>query len=126
MSKRKSRVNRKESGAISTLALFTVLMFLAILMGSYLITSTLLKSQMKSNLRIEQIYGQEVDKVDEIYEELAKTKNKDLARLYSDIGTLYKEKEISGCDNAIFSINDTVFESSVFKLFINLSLAGVL
>ncbi len=83
MSKRKSRVNRKESGAISTLALFTVLMFLAILMGSYLITSTLLKSQMKSNLRIEQIYGQEVDKVDEIYEELA------LPRVANSKGTYF-------------------------------------
>ena len=40
---------REEKGSISTLALFTVLMFLAILMGVYLITTALLQSQTKSN-----------------------------------------------------------------------------
>ncbi len=65
----KKKLVKQEKGAISTLVLFTVLVFLAILMGSYLITTTLLKSQLKSNMRIAQIYGEDVDNVDEIYNE---------------------------------------------------------
>ena len=60
-------IKNNEKGAISTLVLFTILMFIVILMGSFLSITTMQKAQLKSDIRIQEIYGQEVDKVDEIY-----------------------------------------------------------
>jgi len=61
-----------EKGAISTLVLFTVLIFVIILMGAYMIVTTNQKSQLKSDMRIKDIYQEDVKKVDEIYNELTK------------------------------------------------------
>ena len=64
------KVIRKENGAISTLVLFTVLVFVVILMGSYLSVTSLEKSQLKSDEKIQEIYGKGVTQVDLIYDEL--------------------------------------------------------
>ena len=60
---------KKEKGAISTLVLFTVLLFAAILMGSYLVVTGLQKSQLKSDIRIQDIYLKQINNIDEIYEQ---------------------------------------------------------
>ena len=61
---------KKENGAISTLVLFTVLLFVVILMGTYLVVTSLEKSQLKSDIRIQEVYGQDVNQVEEIYNEI--------------------------------------------------------
>ena len=61
---------KKEKGAISTLVLFTVIMFITILMGVYFSITTKQKSQIKSDMRIKEIYGQDVERVDEVYNEI--------------------------------------------------------
>lgn len=66
----KRYIIKEEKGAISTLVLFTILMFIVILMGTYLVITTMQKSQLKSDLRIQEIYGEQVNRVDEIYEEI--------------------------------------------------------
>ena len=60
----------KENGAVSTLVLFTVLVFVAILSGSFMIVTSLQKSQLQSDLRIQDIYRKDVNNADEIYEKL--------------------------------------------------------
>ena len=62
-----NNIKNKERGAISTLVLFTILMFIVILMGTYLAITTMQKSQLKSDLRIQEIYKSDVDRVDEVY-----------------------------------------------------------
>lgn len=66
---------KQETGAISTLVLFTILMFILILMGVYLTITTMQKSQLKSDMRIMQIYQEDVDRVNEIYNNLIKENN---------------------------------------------------
>lgn len=61
---------KNEKGAVSTLVLFTVLMFSVILTGIYMIITTRQKAQLKSDLRIQQIYKEEVDRADELYNEV--------------------------------------------------------
>ena len=61
------RYIKEERGAISTLVLFTILMFVVILMGVYLTITTLEKAQLKSDKRVQDIYGEDVERVDELY-----------------------------------------------------------
>lgn len=63
-------IKNKERGSISTLVLFTILMFIVILMGTYLTITVMHESQLKSDKRIKDIYAEQVDRVDEIYDEL--------------------------------------------------------
>lgn len=58
---------KKDNGAVSTLVLFTVLIFTVILMGAYLLITTMQKSQLKSDLRIQQIYQEDINDIDNIY-----------------------------------------------------------
>lgn len=58
---------KEEKGSISTLVLFTILMFITILIGVYFSIITLQKSQLKSSMRIKDIYSADIEKVDEIY-----------------------------------------------------------
>ena len=54
---------KNEKGSASTLVLFTVLMFVVILMGTYMTITTMRKAQLKSDIRIQQIYGEEVKRI---------------------------------------------------------------
>ena len=63
--------NENEKGAISTLVLFTVLMMTAILMAVYVGVSSKTKSQLKSDIRLQEIYGAQANTIDSIYEEQA-------------------------------------------------------
>lgn len=61
---------KEERAAASALVLFTVLMFVLILMGTYIGITTVQKAQLKSDLRIQAIYKEEVNQADTIYNEL--------------------------------------------------------
>jgi len=61
---------KEEKAAVTLLVFVTVLTFVAILMGAYLTVTTLRKSQLESDIRIQEIYGKDVNRVDEIYQEL--------------------------------------------------------
>lgn len=70
------KIKKQQTGAISTLVLFTIFMFLVILMGVFLSVTKMQESQLKSDMRIQEIYKEEVNNVDEIYNELiSKQKN---------------------------------------------------
>ena len=67
----RSIINLKaEKGAVSALVLFTVLMFVVILMGVYLTITAKQKAQIKSDMRIEQIYAQDVNNIDNVYSKI--------------------------------------------------------
>ena len=66
----KKNIIKEEKGAISTLVLFTILIFIAILMGTYMLVAINQKSQLKSDMRIQDIYGEDVERVNELYNEI--------------------------------------------------------
>lgn len=60
---------KRENGAVSTLVLITVLTFVALLSGAFITVTTMRETQLKSDKRIQEIYGQDVSMINEIYEE---------------------------------------------------------
>ena len=60
---------KKENGAISTLVLFTVLMFVVILLRVFYAINAKQKSQLEADLRIQDLYGADVERVDYLYDE---------------------------------------------------------
>lgn len=56
-----------EKGAVSVLIAITVLTFTTVLLGTFLTVSTLRESQLKSDKRIQDIYGKDVNEIDDIY-----------------------------------------------------------
>lgn len=75
---RKNRKTQKyniteEKGAIATFVVVTVFFFVVILMGSYMATMNLKKSQLQSDIRIQQVYGEDVEKVNTVYDQVAQT-----------------------------------------------------
>ena len=58
---------KKEKGAIATFVVVTVFFFVIILMGAYLSTMNLKKSQLQSDIRIQQVYGDDVEHVNQVY-----------------------------------------------------------
>jgi len=62
--------NKGERGAISIFVVVTVLTFVILLIGGYLVTLTLQKSQLESDIRIKEVYGGDVNRIDEIYEQI--------------------------------------------------------
>ena len=58
---------RSETGAIAALVVVTVLMFVLILMGTYMAITNLRKSQLESDIRIQQLYGGDVARIEEVY-----------------------------------------------------------
>ena len=61
---------KKEKGAIATFVVVTVFFFVIILMGAYISTMNLKKSQLQSDIRIQELYGGNVNKIDQIYNEI--------------------------------------------------------
>ena len=61
---------KSSKGAISLLVALTIFTFMAILTGTFVTISILRISQQNSNLRIKQIYEEDVYRVGEVYEEL--------------------------------------------------------
>lgn len=61
---------KNQKGAVSILVFITIMVFIIVLMGSYITISILRESQVKSNIRIRDIYVKDVDNADEIYKEI--------------------------------------------------------
>lgn len=61
---------KEEKGAASLLVFITILAFVIILAVSYFTLTGMRKSQLESNRRVQQIYGRDVNRVDEIYNEI--------------------------------------------------------
>jgi len=57
-------------GSATVLVVITIFSFAIILMGTYLTITTLLKSQIKSDIRIQELYGADANRIDELYEEV--------------------------------------------------------
>ncbi len=60
----------EEKAAVSLLIIITILFFATILTGAFLTVATLRKSQLESDIRLQEIYGEDVEKVNEIYDNL--------------------------------------------------------
>ena len=58
---------KKEKGAIVLLVVVTIFMFVLILGGTYFAITNLRKSQLESDLRIQEIYGGDVENIEEVY-----------------------------------------------------------
>ena len=69
---------RSEKGAIAALVVVTVLMFVLILMGTYMAITNLRKSQLESDIRIQQIYGGQVEDAEQVYDTVIKNITADL------------------------------------------------
>ena len=67
-------MKKREEGAISVLVILTLFCIIAILMGAYITITTLQKSQLKSNLRMQQVYGDNLNNIEEIYETIIEEK----------------------------------------------------
>lgn len=104
---------KQEKAAVTLLVFVTVLTFVAVLMGAYLTVTTLKKSQLQSDIRIQEIYGKDVERVDEIYEELT---SKDRQGPSCDI-TYTINENINITYKFIFDENVKGFESSDLKLY---------
>ncbi len=61
---------KSEKGAIAALVIVTILMFIMILMGTYMAIVNLKKSQLESDIRIQQLYGGDVENIEQIYAEI--------------------------------------------------------
>lgn len=71
---------REEKGASAVVVLLTVFTFICILTGILTIVLTKAQGQSKSDIRIQEIYGNDVNRVDEIYNEVLEDINKDSKR----------------------------------------------
>ena len=60
---------KEEKAAVTMLVAVTVLTFVAVLLSAYLAVTTLRKTQLRSDIKLQEIYGRDVNRVDEIYEE---------------------------------------------------------
>ena len=78
---------KSQKGAVSVIVLITVLTFVLVLLGAIITVTTLRKSQLKSDIRIQDIYGKDVDNVNSIYEDLIENRTM--------VNELRKENEAS-------------------------------
>ena len=79
--KRYLRKMKNEKGAVTILVAVTVLTFVMVLLGAYLTVTALKQSQLKSDIRIQEVYGRDVNRVDEVYEELIQKNNPTIENL---------------------------------------------
>ena len=89
--KKIKNIIKNENGAVSALVLFTILMFIVILMGVYLTVTARQKAQIKSDMRIEQVYRKDVNNIDKVYNEII-SKSKTVEEMKD--GDYFKEKTI--------------------------------
>ena len=82
MKKNVRKILKEEKGAVTLLVFVTVLGFVSILLAAYLAVTTLEKSQLRSDIKIQEIYAKDVNRVDEIYQELV---SKDRQIPYCDV-----------------------------------------
>ena len=61
---------KSQKAAVSVLILITILTFVTVFAGAMIAATTLTKSQLESDIRIQEIYGKDVEEVEKIYDEL--------------------------------------------------------
>lgn len=61
---------KSNKGSITTVVLVTVLFFVMILSTAYMVTATLRKSQLKSEITAKEVYEKDLKNIDEITEYL--------------------------------------------------------
>lgn len=61
---------KSNKGSITTVVLVTVLFFITILSTAYIVTATLRKSQLKSEITAKEVYEKDLKNIDEITEYL--------------------------------------------------------
>ena len=89
---------KSQKGAVSAIVLITVLTFVLVLLGAIITVTTLRKSQLRSDIRIQDIYGKDVDNVNGIYENLIENRTM--------VNELRKENEASIMTNEM--VNEIV------------------
>ena len=95
----KTIINMKsQKGAVSAIVLITVLTFVLVLLGAIITVTTLRKSQLRSDIRIQDIYSKDVDNVNGIYENLIENRTM--------VNELRKENEASIMTNEM--VNEIV------------------
>lgn len=57
---------KSDKGAVTTVVLVTVIFFLTILSTAYMVTATLRKSQLKSDIAAKEVYEKDFNNIDEI------------------------------------------------------------
>lgn len=72
---------KNQRGGATALVFFTLFVFLIIASGAFMTSSTLRKSQAKSDIQIQEIYGKDVKDVDSVYEELVEANKSELEKL---------------------------------------------
>lgn len=72
---------KSQRGGATALVFFTLFVFLIIASGAFMTSSTLRKSQAKSDIQIQEIYGKDVKDVDSVYEELVEANKSELEKL---------------------------------------------
>ena len=70
-----------EKGAVAILVIITILMFVIILMGTYSSITNLRKAQLESDIRIQQLYGGDVENIEEIYRTIINKVQKPISEL---------------------------------------------
>ena len=63
----KDKIIKQEKGAVTALVLFTILMFVTILIGTYIGISINQKAQLKSDIRIQELYERDVSEINTVY-----------------------------------------------------------
>ena len=61
---------KENRGAVSVLVFISVLTFLTVLLGVFLTVTTLRQGQLRSDKRLQEIYGKDIDNINDIYGEL--------------------------------------------------------
>ena len=101
---------KNEKGAIAALVVVTVLMFILILMGTYMAITNLKKAQLESDIRIQQVYGGDVENIEEVYKEIGGKDAKVVANEpdindFNKANTYYVTWDLS---NSPYEIKDTI------------------
>ena len=119
---------KNENGAISVLVAITILAFITILLGGIMIITVTRQTQLQSDIRIQEIYGRDVERVDEVYNEIYTGINEikisgknnievgDSAQLTATIepsNSTYKDVVWSSSDTNVVTISDTGFINGV-------------
>lgn len=78
-------MKKEERGAVSVLVLIMVFCFTTILTGAYVTVMILAQAQQKSNMKIQKIYGDDINEVENIYEQIQQA-NEPIAINYNPNG----------------------------------------
>lgn len=98
MKKNRRKSNLKnDKGSISVLIVVTILGFVIVLMAVFSLIMALQQAQLESDIKIKEIYGSDVNKIEEVYQSIMLNKGATVpeieARLYQTNGQEISENE---------------------------------